>query len=76
MNNLQNLQAGDKVTRYIAGIPMELKVTEITEDLIICGPYEFCRKTGAEIDEDLGWGEEDKDGKIMTGSYIKVNSEG
>ena len=45
---------------------MPLKVTDITETRIICGPWEFSRETGGEIDEELGW-----DG-INTGSLLKV----
>jgi len=65
---LQLVQRGDIVTRWLAGsIPMDLRVAEVTDDLIMCG-WEFDRKTGAEIDEDLGWGPPPK----MTGSYITV----
>jgi hypothetical protein len=46
---------------------MKLKVTEITDKLIICGPWTFSKETGGEVDEYLGW-----DGK-NTGSYIKKN---
>ena len=35
---------------------MRLKVTQLTAYRIICGGWEFDRQTGAEIDEDLGWG--------------------
>jgi hypothetical protein len=45
---------------------MILTVTDLTEEVITCGPWTFCRKTGAEIDDDLGWGE---DG---TGSYLEA----
>ena len=31
-------------------------MTQLTADRIICGGWEFDRQTGAEIDEDLGWG--------------------
>jgi hypothetical protein len=58
---------GDKVTRMMGGsIPMELTVTAVTEDRIICGPWEFDKRTGAEIDEDFGWG------PGFSGSYIQV----
>ena len=55
---LNQIKNGDYVTRMLAGTaPMELKVTEVTEDLIVCeGGWKFDRKTGAEIDEDLDWG--------------------
>jgi hypothetical protein len=44
---------------------MKLRITAITTERIICGSWEFDRKTGAEIDEDLGWGPQG------TGSYIR-----
>ena len=63
------IKAGDMVTRWLAGtIPMELRVSAVTDDRIICGGWEFDKKTGAEIDEDLGWGPPPK----MTGSFIKM----
>ena len=65
--NFQSVKIGDKVIRILAGsIEMPLKVTDITETRIICGPWEFSRETGGEIDEELGW-----DG-INTGSLLKV----
>ena len=70
------LKVGDTVTRWLAGtIPMELRVTEITDTEILCGPRDvgwmFDKATGAEIDEELGWGPPPK----MTGSFIKVTNE-
>lgn len=64
------MQVGDFVTRWLAGtIPMELRITEITNDRIICGGgWEFDKVTGAEIDDDLNWGPPPK----MTGSFIKM----
>ena len=63
------MKVGDTVTRWLAGtIPMELRVTDITDDRIVCGAWEFDLRTGAEIDEDLGWGPPPK----MTGSFIKL----
>ena len=60
-----NIKVGDKVTRIMAGqLMMYLTVTEVTEKRIICGPWEFSRKTGLEIDEDLGWTEN------ASGSYL------
>jgi len=59
------------VTRMLAGtIPMELTVTELTDDIITCGAWTFCRHTGAEIDEDLGWGPP----PLRTGSYLVMPS--
>lgn len=63
-----NVKLGDTVVRMLAGaIPMKLVVSEVTEDIITCGDYTFDRKTGAEIDDELGWGP--KYG--YTGSYVK-----
>ena len=64
MKNIKDITVGDLVTRDLCGVPMPLKVTAVTDERIICGPWEFDRATGAEIDEDLGWG---PDG---TGSFI------
>ena len=45
---------------------MPLHITELTDELIICGSWKFSRANGAEIDEDIEWGPElDK-----TGSYL------
>jgi hypothetical protein len=60
-----NVKIGDVVTRILAGsIPMELRVTEITDKLVICGPWTFDKETGAEIDDDCGWDNE------HTGSFL------
>jgi hypothetical protein len=62
------VQVGDKVTRLISAdrIPMELTVTQITDTRIVCGAWEFDKRTGGEIDEDLGY-----DGVTRTLSYIR-----
>ena len=51
-----NVNVGDKVIRNLAGIELEFEVTDMRDGRIICGPWEFDQKTGAEIDDDLGWG--------------------
>lgn len=58
MADFTHVKAGDTVTRMLAGkIPMKLKVTEVTDDLIkTAGGWDFDRKTGAEEDPALGWG--------------------
>lgn len=62
-----NPKVGDTVLRMLAGsIPCELRVSEVTDERIICGGWEFDRMTGAEIDDDLGWGPPPK----MTGSFL------
>jgi hypothetical protein len=56
MSRYRLLRQGDEVTRMLSGvIPMRLRVTEVTEDHIVCGEWKFDRNTGAEIDEELGW---------------------
>ncbi len=61
------MQVGDKVTRVLAGtVRMELKVTEITDNTIVCGWWTFDKATGLEIDEELGWGPQG------SGSYIEL----
>ena len=53
---LSDIKIGDTITRTISeSIDMSLPVTNITEDKIVCGDYEFDRETGMEIDELLGW---------------------
>ena len=65
------MNVGDMVTRLLGGsVPMELRITAITEDRIICGSWEFDKATGAEIDEDMGWGPPPK--FAFTGSFIKM----
>ena len=61
-------KVGDTVLRLLAGqVPMKLKVTEVTDTLIVTGGgWTFDKATGAEIDEDLGWGPPPK----MTGSFL------
>lgn len=62
----ENYKTGDIVTRMLGGIlPQELTVTEVTDDLIICGPWRFSKTNGLEIDEDLGWDE------THSGSFLK-----
>jgi len=66
-SRLFQVKVGDVVVRYLAGeLRMELTVTDVTHNRIICGDWEFDRMTGAEIDEMLGWGPPPK----STGSYI------
>ena len=65
----RDVKPGDMVKRMLAGIiPMTLRVTEVDEHLIHCGPqgWTFDRKTGFEVDDDLGWGPS----RGVTGSYI------
>jgi hypothetical protein len=69
--DLRGVKVGDAVRRMLAGsLPMDLKVTAVDDDFIHCGPWKFDRTTGAEVDEDLGWGLPDKDGAVHTGSFL------
>ena len=69
MKTLSELVVGDSVVRTLAGsIDMPLKVTAVTDTRICCGPWEFSRKTGHEIDEDLDW-----DGETRYGSTIRTD---
>jgi hypothetical protein len=67
MTGFQNLNVGDVMTRMLGGtIPMKLSVSAITDRIITCSAWQFDKATGAEIDEDLGWGPP----PLMTGSYL------
>ena len=63
--SLNDVQVGDAVIRDLGGVTMTLKVTAITPTEIHCGPWIFSRRTGGEIDPDLGWDER------QTGSCIR-----
>jgi hypothetical protein len=68
MTTLAEVSVGDTVTRLLGGeIPHGLKVSEVTDTLIVCGPWTFDKATGAEVDEDLDWGPLPK----HTGSFLK-----
>jgi hypothetical protein len=60
-------KVGDTITRNLCGARMELLITEVAETSIFCGPWEFCKKTGLEIDDCLEWGPE----YGRSGSYIE-----
>lgn len=55
-----DVAVGETVHRLFAGVvPMDLRVTTVTADLIICGDdggWTFDRATGIEEDYELGWG--------------------
>jgi hypothetical protein len=56
LEKLLTIKSGDVVTRLLGGeVPMNIRVTDVTDDRIICGAWEFDRGTGMEIDEQLGW---------------------
>jgi len=70
----KEIKIGDYVTRNLAGIKMQLRVTDLTDNLIVCGGtaashngWWFDRKTGAEVDAELGWGPVSG----VTGSYLE-----
>ena len=64
---LWNLKPGDLVERCMGNptVSWTLKVTEVSPELVWCGDWTFDRQTGAEIDEELGWG------PAGTGSWIR-----
>jgi len=67
MSGFAHIKKGDAVTRMLAGtIPMTLRVTQVDDKLIHCGPWTFDRFTGAEVDHDLQWGPQ----YGITGSYL------
>lgn len=70
--DFRHVKTGDVVIRMLAGThPVELKVTDITDDLIVCGDWTFERRTGAEVDEALGWGIRDENDHLSaTGSFL------
>jgi hypothetical protein len=61
---IRDIQPGDVVLRSFGrGPEMPLRVAKVDEHLIYCatpdggvGGWTFCRASGWEIDEDLGWG--------------------
>lgn len=66
---MSRFEEGQKVMRYLssARIPMPLIVTKVHEGLVWCGPWTFDDETGAEEDEELGWGRS----QGITGSWIE-----
>jgi hypothetical protein len=61
------MKVGDTVHRMLGcELDMPLRVTDITEEHVVCGPWKFRRDTGGEVDEDLDW-----DGIRRTGSYLQ-----
>lgn len=73
--DFSNVKVGDIVQRDMCGILMDMNVTATTDALIICGGDEtdhmgwwFDKKTGAEVDEELGWGPAfGRSGSFLTG---------
>jgi hypothetical protein len=54
---MEDIKVGDRVVRWLGGaIPMPLRVTQVTGTTVECSLWTFDRATGAEIDDDLGWG--------------------
>ena len=81
----KNVKVGDIVTRNMCEILIKMQVAKVDDKLIYCQLYKpegkwaelakdaiwtFDRQTGAEIDDELGWG------NARTGSYLmKVEGE-
>lgn len=63
------VKVGDVVQRkHARGDFMKLRVTEVTDDMVVCGLWDFDRLTGAEIDDQLGWGpKHGKSGTFLSG---------
>ena len=54
MTNFRHFKKGDKVRRMLAGVkPLDLIISEVKDDLIICGWWTFDRDTGIEVDDDI-----------------------
>lgn len=50
----RDVEVGEVVTRMLGGTtPVKLRVTEITQQRIVCGPWSFGRHDGQEIDDDI-----------------------
>ena len=59
-DGLQNVQPGDVVERVLCGmLPMQLTATAVTPERVVCGSWEFIATSGTEMDEDLGWTDEE-----------------
>jgi len=64
---LSGLEPGALAIRWLGGCcMMQVKVTEVTPETILCGPFRFSRLTGAELDPALGWT------AAMSGSWIRT----
>lgn len=75
--SFRDLRVGDRVTRVLGGAPMVMEIVDVCEDVVVCaavredgslfrGDWTFCRDTGAEEDEELGWGR----AHGVTGSFL------
>ena len=64
--DVSNVKPGDTVVQWLGGeYPARLTVTAVEGNRIVCGGWEFDRKTGMEIDPVLGWD------RRKSGSYIE-----
>jgi hypothetical protein len=64
---LTSLQPGDTVKRTCGSVvSTELLVSEVDDEFVHCGPWKFSKRTSAEVNEELGWDEEN------TGSLISA----
>jgi hypothetical protein len=54
---------------------MELTVTAVTSNRIMCGDWEFDLLTGAEIDEFLGWGRQDPEPILVPRQFDQNSTE-
>lgn len=77
MKCLCDVVVGDTVFRWFPEIslPMELTVTAVTSNRIMCGDWEFDLLTGAEIDEFLGWGRQDPEPILVPRQFDQNSTE-
>lgn len=57
--SFRHLKIGDTVKRNLSGVIMDMIVTDVQEDVILCGGtygWTFDRDSGWEEDHDIGWG--------------------
>jgi hypothetical protein len=66
--DFSDIDPGEWVTRVLAGsIRMRLVVTEVLGPMLVCGDWMFDRRTGMEVDPELGWGPETG----VSGSFLE-----
>jgi len=64
---LRNVEPGDLVERVLFGMsPTKLKVTQVTDEAIVCGKQRFSRETGYQVGDS---------GDLNTSSFIKPTSQ-
>lgn len=69
--SFRDIKPGEEVVRMLGGmVKMTLLVDHVDDNFIYVGfekgGWKFCRDTGAEVDEELGWGPQFG----VTGSFL------